>query len=339
MEFYLTSKRTGARLRIPLLPDRLNVKTGASVVSMSIIKKGEVKIPRGSTLTGYSWNGVFPSDQLASASYVYDWQEPAKIIKLLEEWQENGDTITLMVTDLSINVDTFIESFVYEYYGAGNVSYTINLTKRLELFVTTTPAPVVPPSSASSSDESGGNKKYGTVTGGKVNVRKGPGTNYKSYGTLSKGTQVEILDKSGNWYKIVYPKGEGGVGWISASYIKLTTSSSSSSSGSSSNSSSKKNSSSSTAKSTTSNNTNTKKSLTLSKPNTSLINVAKDAVKKSIESKTKVVSSALSKVTNAIKSALAGAAKSTKKKTTAKINTPTKKISPAKKNTFNKLKK
>lgn len=39
MEFYLTSKRTGARLRIPLLPDRLNVKTGASVVSLSIIKK------------------------------------------------------------------------------------------------------------------------------------------------------------------------------------------------------------------------------------------------------------------------------------------------------------
>lgn len=90
MEFYLTSKRTGARLRIPLLPDRLNVKTGASVVSLSIIKKGEVKIPRGSTLTGYSWNGVFPSDQLASASYVYDWQEPAKIIKLLEEWQETA---------------------------------------------------------------------------------------------------------------------------------------------------------------------------------------------------------------------------------------------------------
>ena len=47
MEFYLTSKRTGARLRIPLLPDRLNVKTGASVVSLSIIKKGEVKIPVG----------------------------------------------------------------------------------------------------------------------------------------------------------------------------------------------------------------------------------------------------------------------------------------------------
>lgn len=244
-----------------------------------------------------------------------------------------------MVTDLSINVDTFIESFVYEYYGVGNVSYTINLTKRLELFVTTTPAPVVPPSSASSSGESSGNKKYGTVTGGKVNVRKGPGTSYKSYGTLSKGTQVEILDKSGNWYKIVYPKGEGGVGWISASYIKLTTSSSSSSSGSSSNSSSKKNSNSSTAKSTTSNNTNSKKSLTLSKPNTSLINVAKDAVKKSIESKTKVVSSALSKVTNAIKSALAGAAKSTTKKTTTKINIPTKKITPAKKNTFNRLKK
>ena len=52
MEFYLTSKRTGARLRIPLLPDRLNVKTGASVVSLSIIKKGEVKIPHSRDILG-----------------------------------------------------------------------------------------------------------------------------------------------------------------------------------------------------------------------------------------------------------------------------------------------
>lgn len=53
MEFYLTSKRTGARLRIPLLPDRLNVKTGASVVSLSIIKKmAKSRYPVGSTLCG-----------------------------------------------------------------------------------------------------------------------------------------------------------------------------------------------------------------------------------------------------------------------------------------------
>lgn len=296
MEIYLTSKRTGARLRIPLLPDRLNVKTGASVVSLSIIKKGEVKIPRGSTLTGYSWNGVFPSDRLASASFVYDWQEPAKIIKLLEEWQGNGDTVTLMVTDLSINADTFIESFVYEHYGVGDVSYTINLTKRLELFVTTTPAPASPSEQTSGKDDSSDGATYGIVTCANLRVRKGAGLTQPAITTIPKGTKVEILDKSGCWYKVIYELKTGKVGWVHASYIKLVMSSSSSIGAVSSDSAGKKSASSTTAKSTTSQNSTTKKSLVVSMPGASLINAAKAAVKKDVDSNIKVRSASLSNI-------------------------------------------
>lgn len=62
----------------------------------------------------------------------------------------------------------------------------------------------------------------GTVTGGTVNFRKGPGTGYKSYGTKKKGTTLEIVGKSGNWYKFQEPKGEGGVAWMSGKYVKIT---------------------------------------------------------------------------------------------------------------------
>ena len=43
---------------------------------------------------------------------------------------------------------------------------------------------------------------YG-VTTGDVNFRKGPGTEYESYGKLSKGSEIPIYGKSGSWYRSV----------------------------------------------------------------------------------------------------------------------------------------
>ena len=38
---------------------------------------------------------------------------------------------------------------------------------------------------------------YGTVTGN-VNFRKGPGTEYESYGKLTKGSRIPVYGKSGS---------------------------------------------------------------------------------------------------------------------------------------------
>lgn len=232
MNIYLTSKKSKERLRIPLLPDKLSVSTGAYTIPLNIVKTGEVRIPRGATLTGYSWTGVFPGESMSGHSFVYDWQKPQKIIKLLTGWEHKGETLVLSSGELGINSDVFIESFSYEYFGIDNVSYTINLTVRKELFVTTT-AP--PPVEEKKGDDGGGGdstkaKKYGTVkTGGSnLNVRKKPSTSAKKIGKLKNKTKVEILGKTGNWYIIPYEKGVDGKGYIYASYVKLDASGSSS---------------------------------------------------------------------------------------------------------------
>lgn len=49
------------------------------------------------------------------------------------------------------------------------------------------------------------------VRGSAVNVRAGPGTKYKSHGTLAKGTKVYIVGYNGRWRKCRTP---GGFGWI-----------------------------------------------------------------------------------------------------------------------------
>ena len=54
------------------------------------------------------------------------------------------------------------------------------------------------------------------VTCRTLNVRAGAGTNFEILGTLSRGTEVEILDVLPGWYKIEYLGGEA---YVSAAYI------------------------------------------------------------------------------------------------------------------------
>lgn len=60
-------------------------------------------------------------------------------------------------------------------------------------------------------------------TTGSVNVRSGPGTNYKAITKVKTGTQVEVLDNTTNpeWWKI---KVNGKEGYITSEYLVLTTS-------------------------------------------------------------------------------------------------------------------
>lgn len=70
----------------------------------------------------------------------------------------------------------------------------------------------------------GGWKAIGTATctGQGVNVRKGPGKNYDSYGQLGKGNRFEIDGKtSGSWTHIkVHLNGKDRIVWISSQYVK-----------------------------------------------------------------------------------------------------------------------
>ena len=58
----------------------------------------------------------------------------------------------------------------------------------------------------------------GYVTAQSLNVRSGPGTQYRRVGVLRQGEPVDIVSRSGNWYQI---RGSHGTGWVSRSYISI----------------------------------------------------------------------------------------------------------------------
>ncbi len=230
MYMYLTDIATGERLQIPLLPDRISVTAGASVISTNIINLGEVKFPRGSSLDVYYWNGTFPGEHAKDFSFVSGWAPPASIVSRLDEWMKAGKTLKLLVTEVTINDDVFIENFSHDYYGGmGDVSYSISLTKRRPLTISTIAPPATPPTTTTPTTPTtpATAKTYGTVQLSNKNlrlyVRKKASTDSTILGSLAHGTQVEILEKSGNWYIIPYSKGTNGKGYVYASNIKLGT--------------------------------------------------------------------------------------------------------------------
>ena len=54
----------------------------------------------------------------------------------------------------------------------------------------------------------------------KVNLRYGAGTQYAVIGVCGRGTRLEILDESGNWYQVQIA-GSDQTGWISKNYVSL----------------------------------------------------------------------------------------------------------------------
>ena len=57
------------------------------------------------------------------------------------------------------------------------------------------------------------------VTGSEVNLRAGPGTNYRIVDCLDRGTTVNVTDRSnGSWYAIEY---DGETGFMSAAYLSF----------------------------------------------------------------------------------------------------------------------
>jgi len=56
---------------------------------------------------------------------------------------------------------------------------------------------------------------YVTTSGGRLNIRKGPGTNYEIVGSLMNGEKVDIIEERSGWGKL----GDSIEGWVSLAYL------------------------------------------------------------------------------------------------------------------------
>lgn len=138
MDIYLTDLETNDCIRFPMLPDRITVNTAASFYEYSIINTGEIQIPSGEKLTGFSWSGKLPGAARKNAPYIKEWTDPHEMQSRWSFFRANKKKLRLLITETPINHDVYLSSYDVDYSGGyGDYDYTIEFiqAKDLKIYV------------------------------------------------------------------------------------------------------------------------------------------------------------------------------------------------------------
>lgn len=141
MDIKLIPVGNGSKFTFPALPEKIQGKYGAKYQSFDIISQGTVKVPKGTDVAEFSWDGVFFGESKRFEPIVKknSWQEPDECVKILYNFMQNETVLNLIVTGTWINVDVTISSFQPRPTGAyGNIEYSITFVQKKPLKIYTT---------------------------------------------------------------------------------------------------------------------------------------------------------------------------------------------------------
>lgn len=200
VDIYLKESNGSREIRFPWLPDKVNFETnGARMASYEIIDIGEVNVPSGSNLSGFSWSSYFPGKGHKDIPFIRgSWQDPKKIHNILEEWKKKGTPLRVIMTGSPINHDVYIMDYSAEFEsGYGDYKYKISLKQRRKVKVTS--KRVAAMSSGLLQSKTGGGSGSGD-SGGKTYTVKSGDTLWaiaqKFYGSGAKYGTIYNANKS-----------------------------------------------------------------------------------------------------------------------------------------------
>lgn len=139
VDIYVREKSGKRQIRIPLLPEVINYKSGETAfVSYEIMSRGNVAVPSGTGLATVSWESEFPgAGRKKDAMLRGTWQAPKTYHGILEDWKKNGTVLNLMVTGYPINIDVYLQEYAAKASGPyGDMTYEITFIERRSLAVT-----------------------------------------------------------------------------------------------------------------------------------------------------------------------------------------------------------
>lgn len=141
MDIVIIPAGSGSKFTFPALPEKVQGKYGAKYQAFDIISQGTVKVPKGTDVAEFAWDGVFFGRFKRSEAIVRtgSWQEPNECVNILYGFMKAETVLNLIVTETWINVDVTISSFQPRPVGAyGNVEYSIAFIQKKALQIYTT---------------------------------------------------------------------------------------------------------------------------------------------------------------------------------------------------------
>ena len=195
MDIKLIPAGNGSKFTFPALPEKVQGKYGAKYQSFDIITQGTVKVPKGTDVAEFTWDGVFFGESKRNEPIVKknSWKEPNECVKILNNFMKNETVLNLIVTETWINVDVTISLFQPRPAGAyGNVEYSITFVQKKPLQIYTTDELKIAkfvkktkPRNDSGGSSGGGGSTYTVVSGDTL-----WGIASKKLGSGSKWTQI-----------------------------------------------------------------------------------------------------------------------------------------------------
>lgn len=147
----LTEIDTGNRFTFPMNPEEISTTCGTRFQSYDIMNTGEIKIPLGENLTGFSWSGTLPganryvylsgnkSDESnKSHPYIFYPRDPIDIQSWWSTCRVKGKKLRLRVTKTPINHDVYLVDYEVRYTGGmGDYEYDISFVHAKDLKIST----------------------------------------------------------------------------------------------------------------------------------------------------------------------------------------------------------
>lgn len=135
MDIYITPQ-SGAKIHIPVNPEKLQLGSDAKFISFVPINGGEVKIPHGSAPEEISWSGIFMGAANKSMPFMREYTAPNTLVSKFKTIRDKGTKCAVQVTGTKINGDYYVSSFKGKYSGGyGDFYYDIKLVAAREITI------------------------------------------------------------------------------------------------------------------------------------------------------------------------------------------------------------
>ena len=141
---YPEGKSKSSGIRIPWLPDEIEVDTGElRAMEYDILDQGPVHVPNGSNIGEIRFTSYFPGESREGLPFLRgNLKDPEDYTKKLDSWKQKGTKLKIIVTGTNINYLVYVQNCPYKHVGGfGDIQYDLTLETRPNSLKITTVKP------------------------------------------------------------------------------------------------------------------------------------------------------------------------------------------------------
>ncbi|MBC5720799.1 LysM peptidoglycan-binding domain-containing protein [Faecalibacterium sp. 4P15] len=137
-QIWLTWNAEKEKMRLPVLPEKFDVKNGSNNRSVDLTGLGEVTIMQSRPALQFSFSSFFPAHGFPGMKSLIA-VPPILYVRMIERWKKSRVPIHFICTGMYINLYCTIESFNYREDGGdvGTYHYDITLKEYQEVSLKT----------------------------------------------------------------------------------------------------------------------------------------------------------------------------------------------------------